>query len=394
MPKYEAPKPPEETVISEPEEERVFSPTQELEKIKKLPSGTKEERQERRKQLGEYKEKLVEQKLGIAKMEEEFDNVIRKIAGLKSEDQKIILNAMVEQKTKEYKLDSYQKAVTEAVINTYERKHKNIEKARESYPKDTDFFKALFGREPKGKVEIIESPTMVYVRCFGVDDYALIDSGILDGRQEPDAMYKIVARTSKGVARIARTLIPGLKGVVAAENAIDLGPDAPVPKEVFIHEEQHAIKLLFAEAKLRTIDSSPKEDLEKFTPVFENSLRELREDAEIRAKDEILAYYKDGLPLSEIVPALLLPQHQDGDYDYLREEIEYYQNPEIGEAAKKIAKKVYETEYKKILDAGIDAISQLRQMGHSRNRIAALLMKESLSRWPKLASRIKEQNGK
>lgn len=389
--KHEFPQLPEETIISEPEEEKAFSPAGELQKIKELPSATKEERQERRKQLGEYKEKLVEQKLGIAKMQEEFESVIRKIADLKPEDQKIILDAMLEQKSKEYQLDPYQKAVTEVVINTYERKHKNIEKNRKTYPKDTDFFKALFGHEPKGKIEIIESPIMVYIRCYNPDDFALIDTGAFDENDNPNEAEKAAARLGGGSGITTGCLIPSLSGVVAAENASNLKPDEPVPKEIFIHEEQHIIKLLFSEAKLRSLDSSPKADLKEFTPAFENSLRELREDAERKAKDEILAYYKDGLPLADSIPTLLNPKDQGGDYDFLRREIKYYKNPEIGAAAKNIAKKVYETEYKEILDNGINAISQLRQSGYSRDRIVALLIKEPLSRWPKLVGRIKEQ---
>lgn len=392
--KHEVPQLPEETLVPEPEEEKSFSPAQELQKIKTLPSATKEERQERRKQLGEYKEKLVGQKLGIAEMQGEFERVIRESVDLKPEDQKIVLQAMLEQKSKEYKLDSYQKAITEAVINNYSRKHKNIEKNRKIYPKDTDFFKALFGHEPKGKIEIIESPIMVYVRCFDPDDFALIDAGAFNKNDKPNEREKAAARMGGGSGITISCLIPGLSGVVAAENASNLKPDESVPREVFIHEEQHIIKLLFGEAKLRAIDSSPEADLGKFTPAFEDSLRELREDAERKAKDEILAYYKDGEPINEIVPALLKSKDQGGDYDFLKEELEYYKNPEIGEAAKKIAKKVYETEYKKILDNSIEAISQLRKMGYSRDRIVAILIKEPLSRWPKLVGRFKEQNEK
>ncbi len=389
MPKFEQPValPPEERK----ENNKKTNPhlKAELEVIKQLP------KEERRSRIQEFKEKVVEQKLGIAEMQAKFTEIIHRESKMPEKDLKNKLETAIDQYAKEYGLDDYQKTISREVIGRFLEKHKAIERASKAFPNDKDFFKILFGREPKGKIKIRTTPAMIYVQCFNLEDYIYLRTQAFVSGEDLSEQEKEIAAMSYGAA-IGASKLPSVKGLIVAENSskagIKYGGDPGA--DFFDHEEQHIIKRLFTAEKIhQKMDLGRPMNEEQFREAWEENLRNQREDvADRRVKDEILAYFKGGTPKETIYKVLT----EGSEYDYLKKIRERYANPDpkIYERYTKIVEestaKILGEEYKNMISNGLDAIESLKKMHYSSDQIIGLLINEPLVRWSNLAHRIAE----
>ncbi len=367
-----------------------FSPEEELLEVRQAP------KEERHQALAEYKRKLAYQKEGLAKIQLDMTSKIMDNPDISFGELHEELDAFRQQ----YGLTFEQEAAARKVLMRYVQKHMAISDNREKYPDDKQFFEALFGRGPKGKIEIIEGPMTVYVRCHNLDDYAFIQSEAF--LQKRDATPEEVKKANMSVGvNVDRSLVPGLEGTITAEKShgTKFGRFA---RETFVHEEQHVIKRLFEETSYREnvfqrIKTAKTEG--ELRSAMEEYLRWTRgrgfESSEASAKNEILAYFKDGSSPKQIVDRLLLSREAGEFYNFAadwRKNMPSFFVRVLGEEhrelAEQVTRKVFVTEYRKIVKDGINAFSKLKAAGYSVEGAIALLTTEPLSRWGKVVSRL------
>jgi hypothetical protein len=396
-----------------------FNPSQELENVRKAPKA------ERKEKLAEFKEDLARQQQGLAKVQELMIAVVRENPDMQLPE----LMEEVERLSVAVGMHDNQKRVAETVLQQYVEKHHAVREIRQQFQEDRELYHALFGLYPRGKIEIIEGPMTLYVRCYDLGDYTLIHSQkFLDTRNWSNEDEK-QAKMSGGVS-IGTSLIPGLGGTIIAENASKFGAGNSVlhtdgtseqrygfdhasenekqrSRAIHEHEEQHAIKRLFAEPIRKIKFNGPEgyfstdEDREKY-------FRWLRDTGEEHARDEILAYFKDGTPGETAVSFLMKPEHEGGLYDYFAGErkeavdlmrgnqdpVTYLLAGDQGFSMEekinllKILHKVFTEEYEQLLKEGVAACERLVASGWSKDRVIGLLIHEPLSNWKNVVGRL------
>lgn len=358
----------------------VFEPGGELMEIKALP---KEERKEK---LRKYKEKLAYQKEGLARTQEELTNTIREKPDISWHE--LYEKALV--LLQKYGADAQENKVKD-ILGRYYWRHKAIKEARGQFPGENKLFEAIFGRPPRGKVEVIEGPVTLYFRCHNIKDYALISKQTFLDYRGPSWSERMAARAEGGVS-IGTSLIPNLQGTIIAERARGSFDDNK--KKVYIHEEQHAIKRLFDERPIRKL--KPYETGGSLVEQFRTKRERI---AELRVKDEIFAYMKEGRWNPEgVFNVLTMPEKKGGLYDYLAKDkqglIALYSKNKSSDEKKgiiKTVKQVFETEYHELIRNGIRSFQGLIDNGYTVEQTVALLNAEPLTRWPKVVKRLLKQ---
>lgn len=374
----------------------VFSPEKELKEIRQ---GSHEEK---RAKLEEFKDKLAYQKEGIAETQEALMWLIRKNPGISYDE----FHDAAFDYARRYGLDQSGHFSIDEIFSEYERRHHRIEEMRRIFPSDFALYTAIFNQPPKGKIEVIKGPMTLYFKCHDPRDYALVRSGAFLESRAPTPHEIDASNMSSGV-NIGKSLVKGLEGTLAAENSRFVREEDS--EKTFIHEEQHAIKRLFKE---KLFDRNAFEfllegrmgevDEKKLRLFTERWLREYRKVAEGRAKDEILAYFKEGERTpEETFNSLVLPEENGGVYDYLasakKSTMDSFLEVFSGEHLMmfiEAAEKVFDDEYQGIIIRGADSITTLRNAGYSKEKIIALLMLEPLSKWRKVTDRLLEDKSK
>lgn len=408
-----------------------FDPEAELKKISKLPKAEKKE------VLEKYKEELISQKEGIAKLEEELEGEIRKNPD-ESADKYF---KIVQEKAKDLKLSENQLSLFKKVLEEYQKRHKTIEETLKEYKDPKELFKACFGGEPEGKVEIKKTPTMIYFRCYNIKDYALLYSLKFLKTLIKDVKLKDLKISKKDIDKakvyqgvvINKALLPKLNNYIAIENV----SNPSRLQSPLLHEEQHIInQLIFVEReKLKLADAlflkkfveenlrgpnplkniplvakrlhvSQKELLQKLKSkeflkflekvMAEKYLNSFEKLNELRAKDEILAHYKGGGKIEHIFFSMI-SKSPHNFYNYFSAPIKN----KLLEDLKRIFKltnerflklKIVEMEnkYRKNLDKAMGALNFLQEKGLKRNEIIRLLILEPLNSWFKLVIRMEK----
>ena len=267
-------------------EGEMFFPELELKDIKALPP------KERKEALDKWKEKYAYQKEGFAKMQEDFVSKIRENPDITLED----LNKNLEAWGVKYGFTPQQKKIAEGILEEYKEKHDAVSKYRKEYPEDEKLFEVMFGVKPQGKVEIIEGPLTLYIKCHHIEDYAFIGTNaFMSGRSLTSEDVDRASNTT-GVS-VAVSLVPELTETIIVKKAIGIIPDKDYDR-TFVHEEQHAIKRLFKEIPLREnffadfMEGAMNDDDEKIKNTLSRFFRSFREKGEIKAKGEIFSYLK------------------------------------------------------------------------------------------------------
>jgi hypothetical protein len=109
-------------------------------------------------------------------------------------------------------------------------------------------------------------------------------------------------------------------GLLERNTTISLYQKIEWSEDIRIHEEQHALHALFEITGMRTftadrlLDSESESEDALIVKSYAEYYRE--RVAEQRAKDEILAYFKDGHPAPAVYGILT---QEDGLYDYLKD---------------------------------------------------------------------------
>ncbi len=408
-----------------------WNPEVELEKIMNAP------KEERRKLLEEYKEKLRVQREGIAKMQEELMGAIRANPDMTREEYEQQVNL----KQTELLLSRAQVGIALESFEKYQRKHQAVEGVFKQYPETNQLFEAAFGRAPKGKIEVIKGPMTLYFRCHDDEDYALVHSSKLNVPNSVDQKDVEHANKSGGCSNV-RTKIPELYGTVIVERTE--GRDfTGAAVAIYNHEEQHALhKVLRTNQEVAIDYVSNKIEGKEFIALLEQldekiqhasdeekeplldkqqelidsimlrerrRLRDLRSLGEVRGADELLAYLRDGRSFHEIYNTLTQTEEDGGLYDYynrsrfdilgtdgyLFDENTTTLSAQVQERLdyefRILKQDVFVGEYHEVIREGLTAYKKLRDADYSEEMIRAVFQHEPLTRWEKVATRLTEQ---
>ncbi len=194
-----------------------FDATKELTTIRTLTEeeqalDPKERRGVRREHLEDFKEKLILQKEGVALGIQRIREEINHHPSARIQD----LQELAVDLAPRFGINADQLKTFESGIVAYKEKHRAVEKYRSKYPSDRRLFEICFGKPPKGEVEVIKGPMILYFRCHDEDDYAtayyLGDTTTIP--QESSDRTK-----SSGGTALGNSLIKELEGTLAIENA-------------------------------------------------------------------------------------------------------------------------------------------------------------------------------
>jgi hypothetical protein len=379
----------------------VFDPEKEILEVLKA------SRMERPAKLSEFKEKLAFQKAGLARVQDLMIDEIRRHPE-KSTDE---LYEMATELGTEFGMNEKQKKEARKALEKYEKQHKAIEKIRKEHKKDEDVFKELFWKEPKGKTEVVQSPVSLYFKCYDFEDYLAVCyqermRGFVKEKNFTDEEKKDAY--ASGARNVYSFSHPELGRAITVENTQKLLSEPTVDQEEYVgqkfaHEEQHIFYGFFN--KDEAID--PNNDSTLFTirknyvnaktekekeKVLKKFFRSFRQYADDRAKDEILAYYKDGRA-GRTYNELTTDEAEGGIYDFLAKPkkpnyLWTVTNEEDTEFIKRISNKLLIEEYKKTITDGIEVIQKMEENGYAKDEIIALLTHEPLAKWGKVVGRI------
>ncbi|OGZ42772.1 MAG: hypothetical protein A3J55_03875 [Candidatus Ryanbacteria bacterium RIFCSPHIGHO2_02_FULL_45_17b] len=403
-----------------------FYPKTELDRIKSIPDAAL-----KREELERFKETLAYQQEGAAGLQLALEHEIRQRPNI-SED---VIKKMIADFTSEHRLNDQQITLVEYALAEYRKKHTAVASAIEQYPEPSDLFTYVFGKEPLGRVEVIPGPMTLFFSCEDLRDYALIYSQSFVNGMLPREEEIAEADSSGGVSiplarqyELRGTLIAS-KGLFSSNrkdgklrNIEDIKYSSA--KSILIHEEQHAIHKIFRQynkegyAPLEYYDfHTPPENEMVARENLTHYLRTRRIIAEVRAKDELLAFLKTGNPYSDTLATLLKPQSEGGLYDYLRStQLELESKAEGGQwdfeyqkILPEIESKVFSEEYIRLLKKGIEAFKTVSEEIRSSREIAAqkgskekyklspaeetvaYLEHHALRYWPRVAMRMKHR---
>ena len=381
-----------------------FDPQLELRKIRyfskeELDNIPFEQRKQiQRERLDNYKEQLVKQKKEIAEIQIDIEKEIKSNPDVSFED----LMSSLYLKAPGAKLTNNQIDIFRDGLDMYAKKHQEVEFYRQKYPDNNELFNACFGHLPKGKVEIIKGPMTLYFRCHNIEDYALIHSGKFDSEKRLDQHDITSADMSSGL-QTSGSNISELRGTIIVEKSLG----RPINNKTYIHEEQHAIHQLFDDERARQdifMSGMEKSSVKEQEKVLASALRRKREDFESRAKNEILAYFKDGTDTTQIKQILSKDKKYGGLYDYFKE---WYARDGAKEANELIDSglnkdlvdetfvDVFITEYRiDIIHPAVEAMQTLSDKGLAKEKIINLLINEPLGKWPKVVERMQDISDK
>ena len=279
---------------------------------------------------------------------------------------------------------------------------------------DKEIFEYIFNQPPQGDVVFKQGPLSPIVFCDDIDVSHILSLGHI----EIESQFAAVAisfpeNTSPGLDAIENTVTIVRKN---QKGEFDI-------ESIAIHEEKHVFDKIALSDEKAIIRNELAQRLSKFceesemisdeqlnamsleefvgltTKQIEISLTAVKKLSEATAKQEILAFYKQGIDPNTIY-AMLNDSRQGSGYAVIDERSRqaYDQQFEamVGdEKAKNIVKeflvknhRYQEKNYLQSLFDGISAIKHLETIGMSRSEIIGLFETEPLGKWHKTFSRI------
>lgn len=353
---------------------RKYSPEERLDRIEKLKAEVKEHIE------------------NIASLQSRAIEVVRENPDISKED----LLKTVDGGTNGIKMSSQERSLARKIVNAYCNHHVSLKNKLEKYKSGEELYRALTKSEPEGSFEMIVGPVSVYLKCSSSKDFGVLFStaNLKEGESLSEFMVlhgQYSESTTAGVS-FKRTTI-GMDGMITAENS-PLMDSQEESEEIFVHEEEHAIRNIFdnilvREKEIGTCPDLNKVKVEDRDKVFRSFLRKRRRLVENFARDEFLAYFRIGTSTEKILDKLT----NELSYDYLGQ-YKHIDTPFIKGSFEKAADKkeiieeVYTNEYGTNLRYAAEAIDALEGAGYSTDDIIAILTYEPLERWKKTATRL------
>ena len=352
----------------------------------------------------DFKAKSAYQQKGIVDTQVELENTIRKNPDISLDE----LQKQIDAASNKYGFSPYQKSTFRGVNLEYHQRHVVIEKIFAKYPDDNSLYKAMFGKEPIGKVVITQGPISINIRVNNIEDYK--DAAKYIKSDHPVSFPGGLAASSDDWWPRSVTL----EGLNWDSDWITklTRPDLLFQENQLLnHEEQHIINNLFDgivtpkypidsvdtyEAWDGLINSIRTHNEEQISISLKKFVDLAKKQAEPKIVNELSAYLKEDVPTDLIYKILTNP---DRSYNfYGRQKIGLSSQIEellhgLTDADRQIISNVLDQEYNNLeIKNGLDAFNGLLSKGYTRNEALAYLQKEQLTDWPKIESRIPKQN--
>lgn len=267
--------------------------------------------------LEQTRESFVQQKIGAAKILAHIDQMIIDNGDI----DKDAINSAIEEVSNESQISPEQiESIKKGVARFFE-KHEaivdNITKFQEQYGDNwkAEFFNYCFGQYPSGNVELREGPMTIYWLCENLDDYAVACN------EDPET-----AKESFGHRKSLLDDQPDeLRGTIILEwtghpkhQKSSPSQQKEKSKVTETHEQQHIVFDMLEDeldySPLNFDDLDENSGLEEVHKATRRYLAFRRLEMERSAKNEIMAYWRDGEKTLDEIKSIIL--EKDGLYDH------------------------------------------------------------------------------
>lgn len=361
----------------------IFSPEEELAKIKKLPREHKE------KALVEFKEKLARQREALAALRVFIERSIEFDHDVPKEK----LMEQIEKFSSQYGFNSQQRQIAEKLIDRYYENRQKVLAIREKFPDNHELVKALTGvsLNRNDVIHVSVGPMTIDIAVNGFNSGRLYNKS---GKPIIGFRYGGFSSQSIGKNPIFYIVINNDKWVGLARYGGDLSG-----KRRRNHEYEHQKNTLFRtvfehkRAPRALSDYRLEQDPKIKKIILKDFLSAHRAVALERAKDEITAsLYDRNLTILQMqLDELFFSGKEAYDYlAYLRNWEKLKDDPFYQE----MAQRMLVQEYKKIIRKAVDSYAKLVKKGQfSTQEVTALLTDKPLEKWPKTINRLFKQRG-
>lgn len=363
--------------------EGVFSPEDELTKIKSLP------KEQRREALTTFKENLVRQREALAAMRIFIERSIE----FNHDVPRKKLLGLVEKFSAQYGFTDRQKQVTEQLIDGYYDNRQRALEIRKKYTDDIALVNELSGLnfDNTVKFDISTGPMSVDI----------VTDGFNANRIYEKSKDVIVELPYRGFAARSLHELPVLYVVISTSSIPkSILKHKGMLKSTLIHEHEHQKNRLFRaifdkEINLREeytllYQYEAEHDPETKRELLEAYFHLKRQRAFQYAKDEVIAIKKDrGYEFYDF-----FFEKDNSQYDYLAY-IRDWKDKKDDALWQEVAQKVLVEDYKKIFEGAVASFDRLEKGGgYTREEIIAMFADKALPEWPKITRRLLEQKRK
>ncbi len=388
----------------------IYPPEVELKKIRDFVKTLPPESQSpvRRILINKFKEKLAETRKSSTKAQVEIEHLVRNNPDMSREELMLQLNQIIYFNQLESQRFEFGTAINK-FLDARDKVQSTVERYRAKYGESwqEELFRDLFGGLPKGKIVIEVLPASIYIRIFDIEDYVFAYISAPGNTER-------LGRSSGGSKFNSKFKnLPELDRKVIIENSSVIVPDySPQTRS---HEEEHTTfeyynpRLSRNRSVAKNLDASL--DLTKGEVEY-NAFKGLTDQWalswvllwESQAKDEVLAYLKDGRDMYNI---LRLLEDDNGLYNFFQAYVEEFQHKvtawiqenkivirdkpmtedEIGNFAHDALFTGWQ-KYKKDINMALIASAKLLRRYHKspddRLKVIRLLSQEPLNKWHRL----------
>jgi len=359
--------------------EGIFSPEEELAKIKSLP------KKQKRKALATFKENLAQQSEALAVCRVFLERSIEFNHDVLREK----LIELVEKFGAKYGFDSHQRQILEQLIDGYFENRRRVLNIRKEHTDNASLVSELSGLDFNGiaKFDVSIGPMSVDITTDGLNANRIYLKSM-------DVVAKLI---HVGFAARSSHKKPIFYTVTNKSNIIE---GRLLRGGTLIHEHEHQKNRLFREIFDRQIKIEEKnmllyqyeaeKDSQSKRQLLEAFFRLKRQEGLQHAKDEVIAMKKDKAPYGYG----FFFEKDGSPYDYLAH-VRDWKKKKNDTLWQEVAKKVLVDEYRKIFESAVSSFDRLeKEAGYTRDEIIALFADKSLPEWPKTATRMLEHKGK
>ncbi|MEI6650492.1 MAG: hypothetical protein WCL23_03610 [Candidatus Moraniibacteriota bacterium] len=333
---------------------------------------------EKSRRLSMFKERLLEQKKGLAVLHLELEEALLGGGEPFGDEKTARLLEHIHDRAKDLKLSPVQLGRYQAFFDTLEQWKNEMDWIQGDLipgKDDAELLEVLFGVKPKGTVSIRRGSLSFIVDCQDLRDYARISN---------ESSKR--ASLSDGFARDFMVVINNKDGKMSDERS----------KDIVDHEERHVLRstldtFLRDSTSYEGLDEEERGGIETFD--LKTRIEHVRTASYDRAKDEIFAYLKAGVssPI-EIRDILMQGRSDKGIYDYLEEyrkesckDVPWYRWLEL-----KRVIGMNRDRYRDVVSEALDVVEKLYFLRYPEQRIVSMLEFEPLEHWDSVVSRYEE----
>lgn len=363
----------------------------------------KNQQSETRSSRGEFVDSLVDQKIGIARLLADIEKDARQQTLDENWDE------YIERRLGELEISDKQSEIVRRGINEFRAKNVAIKHFIDGYQSrygdawKEKLFAACFNQDPIGGIDLRVGPITLYWQCSSLEDYA----------QAADLSVE-EARQSFGFRKSPLDFhLDGLRGTIILEYTGHLENKSTSDEHqrtksnlTEMHEEQHIIYDLFPSqldySALEFPGLSEQSKISDIERSIQNFLTLRRGELEESAKNEILAYWKDGEKSpAEIQKVIVEP---GGMYDNSNivsgPDIVPYLVKRFGERFRSIINsheiderwRAEGNTYRRHVQQAIEILNLLAAITPEKKcEYIYLLMMELLDKWPRLQRMVRDK---